>query len=524
MSSQTQITKLRHRLDLLVLIPLILSAYTHLWNVGGFPSIHIDEAHYMRRVMQVLNGLGPQESASTGYIRTYDHPYFGQLYLGGILKLIGYPSLYNSGSLLNSIEVLHIVPRLVMGILAVLDTFLLYQIVQMRNNRTIALIAAILFAVMPMTWILRRVYLDTLLMPLLLSSILFALYARESKPDKFRLVGGINKSVLIILSGIFLGLAIYTKIPSFTFIPLIGCILFFNAMNIKRFVMWLAPVFLIPLLWPLHAAIMGQADLWAQWVLWQTDRNKPIQLSLNSFFQIDPLVTIGGVAGTIFVSLRKDFLPLIWAGPFLVFSSLIGWVQYFHLIVIFPAFCIAFAILLDAAKKKLIQHGWRMMSNVLIASVIIFGIIVTSTIITLNVNSANYKIYTAIAEKIPPNGNVTMIGSHWWEWDTYWITKFIMHKDHVLMDPMFDPSFRSPVTTQKVLFVDDPRFEEDISHSIRGSNILEVKHLLDQSRPFSAFNDNMTSNTPTYYPFNILKTMVENENHPQGKVTLRANY
>jgi hypothetical protein len=295
-------------------------------------------------------------------------------------------------------------------------------------------------------------------------------------------------------------------------------------MNGKRFAMWLAPVFLIPLLWPLHAVFMGQTDLWAHWVLWQTDRNKPIQLSLNSFFQIDPLITIGGVAGTIFAGLRKDFLPLIWAGPFMVFSSLIGWVQYFHLIVIFPAFCIAFAILLDAARKKLIQHGRQMISNILIASVIIFGIVVTTTIITLNVNSANYKIYAAIAEKIPPYGNVTVIGSHWWEWDTYWITKFIMHKDHVLMDPMFDPSFRSPVTTQNVLFVDDPMFEEAMSHSIRGANILEVKRLLEQSKPFSTFSDNMTSNTPTYYPFNILKTMVENENHPQGEVTLRANY
>jgi len=80
---------------LVILIPLILSAYSHLWNPLGFPSIHIDESHYMRRAMLVLEGMGPQESAATGYPRTYDHPYFGQLFLAGALAMIGYPSSLN---------------------------------------------------------------------------------------------------------------------------------------------------------------------------------------------------------------------------------------------------------------------------------------------------------------------------------------------------------------------------------------------------------------------------------------------
>ena len=45
-----------------------------------------------------------------------------------------------------------------------------------------------------------------------------------------------------------------------------------------------------------------------------------------------------------------------------------------------------------------------------------------------------------------------------------------------------------------------------------------------KSKPISVFVDNMTNSMPAYYPFNILKTMIENENHPQGKVTIRANY
>ena len=138
--------------------------------------------------MLVIDGMGPQESASSGYPRTYDHPYFGQLLLGGILKLIGYPNLYYSEISVHSIEILHLIPRLVVGILSVLDTYLLCKITEVRYSRKIALIAAILFAVMPMTWIFRRVLLDTLLMPFFLSSILFALCweTRKNRVDLFK--------------------------------------------------------------------------------------------------------------------------------------------------------------------------------------------------------------------------------------------------------------------------------------------------------------------------------------------------
>ena len=164
---------------LIILIPLVLSAYTHVWNLLGFPSFHIDEAHYMRRVMLVLAGMGPQESAANGYPRTYDHPYFGQLFMAGILSLAGYPDSLNPRSDSYSIEMLHLIPRLVVGFLAILDTFILFKIVERRYSIVFAFIAAILFAVMPSTWMFRRVYLEAILMPFLLSSILLALYLRS---------------------------------------------------------------------------------------------------------------------------------------------------------------------------------------------------------------------------------------------------------------------------------------------------------------------------------------------------------
>src|SRR5678816_3897107 len=173
----------------LILIPLILAAFTHLFNPGGFPCLHADEAKYVRRALHVLVGLGPQDPSSCfdhAQLSTssYDHPHFGQIFLAGMFKIIGYPSSLNPSSSIQSIEMLYVVPRAIMGLLAVLDTFLIYKIVERRyNTKTGAFIASTLFAVMPITWLMRRIYLDSILMPFVLSSILLAIYLKRNNDN-----------------------------------------------------------------------------------------------------------------------------------------------------------------------------------------------------------------------------------------------------------------------------------------------------------------------------------------------------
>lgn len=94
-----------------MLIPISLSAFTHLWNIDGFPSIYRDEDHYLRKTMHVLRGLGPQEGPIEllSYPLTpYTHPYFGQLFLAGILGMIGYPdSLHPTADISSITQNLH---------------------------------------------------------------------------------------------------------------------------------------------------------------------------------------------------------------------------------------------------------------------------------------------------------------------------------------------------------------------------------------------------------------------------------
>ena len=71
-----------------------------------------------------------------------------------------------------------------------------------------------------------------------------------------------NQNIILLLSsGIFLGLTIFTKIPAITLIPLVGFIVFTNnKKSFKALGLWIIPVILIPLIWPIHALYAGEFD------------------------------------------------------------------------------------------------------------------------------------------------------------------------------------------------------------------------------------------------------------------------
>jgi hypothetical protein len=522
-----------------ILIPLVLSAVTHLWNVAGFPALHPDESDYLRKSVHYLKGFGPQETSNDPIAYPdypYTHPYFGQLFLAGLLGVTGYPNSLHPTPDVQSIEMLHLVPRAIMGVLAVLDTFLLYKITERRYNKNAALIASVLFAVMPMTWILRRIYLDTLLMPLLLSSILFAIYIRAPNNNSTKQwpTISINKNVLVILSGIFLGLAIYTKVPAFTMIPLVGYLVVSNSKSNRKktLALWLIPVLLIPLLWPAYAFSIGEFNTWLNSVMFQQGRassgtGENLFTAFKDLFKIDPISIILGIIGLVFVGLRKDIWLILWIIPLLLFSYYLGWVQYFHLIPIFPAFCIGGALAILSISGKIKKKNASLLIPIILTSgIAVFGFTATTLLITKDVNSGQFDIYSGIASNLADaNGtNITLIGSHWWDWNSYWITQYILDQKHDVFDAHFDPQFRQEVNKEKILFVDDAKFIDRLERNIRGENIREIRSIHDNSTIVGSFLDNVTSYDNGKYPYNIMSIMILNENHPVGEVTLRRNY
>jgi hypothetical protein len=508
----------------------------------------------MRRAMLVMQGQSPQESTTTGYPFPYDHPYFGQIFLAFMLKIIGYPTAIVSSpsssthaEIIQSIQMLYLVPRLLMGILAVVDTFLIYKISERRyNNRKVAFIASILFAGMPLSWMLRRIYLDTILTPFLLSSILCALYYYSPKTTSLSL----KNYLPLLLSGVFLGLAIFTKIPAIAIIPLVCfVIIYYNNKNLKVLGLWFIPVVLIPVIWLAYSVSVGQFDLWLKDVLWQAHRHRTLVESITALFQVDPVLLILGFGGTIFAAIRKDWFSVIWVGSFVIFFAAIGWVQYFHWIPVFPAFCIAAARMIQhisnkISKIKVEKILLRSYSSPYFITAIIglFGLASTITLITTNVNASYFNIDSQIVQHIPDNSKVTIIGSHWWIWNNLWVSQYVFHKNFDFIDPHFNPFFKKPVESQNVMFIVDRIFARDtllrnpfiITKTNFGSfgsinHIERISTLYRNTSPVAYVIDSALVSAgqrynPYQYPYTSMQAMVENEIRRQGLVQIRTNY
>lgn len=370
------------------------SIFTNLWNPIGFPFLAYDEGTYIGRAMNLLVGQGFED-----YSILYDHPYFGQIFLAGIFWITGYPeSMHPSsyGNVVHSVEMLWLEPRVLMGFMAIIDTILVYKISEhLYKKKAVAFTASILYAIMSPNWFLRQAYLDTILLPFVLFSIYFAISynvpfsSLENQNNKSVKKNRKKNIISILLSGLLLGLAIFTKIPSFTMIPLVGFLIYRHNKSIKILGIWFIPVILIPLLWPAYAVSIGQFDLWLDGIYYQTHReNRPLMDSLSKFFNLSPFLVGLGIIGLFFAGFKRDLPLLLWVGPYFVFLFFIGLVREFHLVLIFPVFCIAAARLVVELYYRVSNKNFQRVLLIAIVSCVgFFGLANTITLTTTNVTS-----------------------------------------------------------------------------------------------------------------------------------------
>jgi hypothetical protein len=475
--------------------------------------------------MSILEGTGLDPLAR------YAAPYFGQIFLAGVLGIVGYPDSVNpsddgGSDVLHSVETLYLVPRVVMGLLAVADTFLIYKITDRRyNNRNIALVAAILFAVMPYGWLFRRIFLETIQVPFLLTSILLAVYVKDLKVENNNNTRRYKTIPMILLSGTFLGLSILTKIPVFTMIPLVGFLIYTNNTNghkLRNLGLWFIPVILIPLIWPAHAMMIGEFDLWINGVLWQTTErpSRPLIGTINTFFEMDPILFVLSMAGLIFAAVKRDFFLLLWVIPFLIFLYIIDYVSSFHLIPLVPAFSIAASRFIVEITTKIIKKNMikKVLPFAVISGIIIFGLISTTMLITTNVNSSVYKTLAVIVQKLPNkddisnNTPVTMVGAPTY----FWLPRYAFDK------AFNEKSYFSgkPLETERYIVIADRGFTRVMSGTENRDPNPLMQYLYENSQTIATLvPDDKTKYNIKNYPYvNML------QNARSTEIEIRSNY
>ena len=393
-----------------------------------------------------------------------------------------------------------------MGLLAVVDTFLLYKIVERRYNKTIALIASILFAVMPLTWLLRRILLEPIQLPFILSSILFAM-SRHAQTSRDEAKNNNNNPILsIILSGVFLGLAIFTKIPAFTMIPLIAYLVytFDGKRNRKVLELWLIPVIVIPAIWPVYAIIVGDYAYWLDGITYQMHRqtgesslfsveNPLIQITSDSLFPMDPVLLVLGLAGIVFAAIRRDSFILLWSVPYLIFLYFIGYVSYFHFIILIPVFSIGVPTMAVNLSKRIMN---KKIAGIIPYTVIIitgtFGLLSISILITADV-SGQYEaaafILNYLHEHRNEDKNITIVSSPVYSWIF----------DRVFDIPHVFSGFRDiifyPVKAEDLLLIADSHFRSDMRSA------QQLQTLYDNTTRIAEFKRDNPSFITQDYPY-----------------------
>lgn len=200
-------------------------------------------------------------------------------------------------------------------------------------------------------------------------------------------------------------MAIFTKIPVFTFIPVVGFLIYANSgKNIKVLGLWLIPVVLIPLVWPAFAMPVGQFDYWLEGVARQAGErdDKPLLDSLKTFFEIDPVLLLLGVAGMVFAAIRRDYMILLWVIPYLVFFYFINFTSVVYLVALIPTFCIAAgSMIVEISSKTQIRNLDGVLPFLVVSVFAIFGLVSISMLITINVNSSFFEVYAFIVKYLP---------------------------------------------------------------------------------------------------------------------------
>jgi hypothetical protein len=239
--------------------------------------------------------------------------------------------------------------------------------------------------------------------------------------------------------------------------------------------------------------------------------------AIGKLFAIDPVLLVLTIAGACYMALRKrNLFILLWFIPFLIFNLVIGFVSYWYLIPLLPAFCICSAVLIRDTSKFVRKLELKtIMPYGILAGIAVYGLIITSMLITLDLTSFHFQVISSIAANIQntntassidtpyrndTRSGMTVLGSNYW----LWIPKYVFDKNDLNEYRNYFDSKDN--MTGKFLLVVGENFKRDMMRlNDTEYNEVRLAQLLDRSKLLTTIEDIRPKTIKTdMYPFNSL--------------------
>ena len=307
-----------------------------------------------------------------------------------------------------------------------------------------------------MTWMLRRIVLDGLALPLVLSSILLALHSG----------GGSDRrgAALAACSAVLLGLAAFTKLTAVSMVPVVAYLVV-SARGWRALPAFLALAAAVPAAWPASALHAGQARLWLDGVLWQAGRQagaagERLAAATAANFAADPLFMGLGLAGAAYAAARRRLFLVLWIGPFVPLAAM-TYFQYFHYILVLPAMCASAAFMIDDIASRRIASAAARRAAVASAAVLLaaVGAAWSGALASEDLSSAQLAAVSHLASG--GYENATILASPVYSW----VLSGVHGMPHVAPD--YSHVLFYPVETERYVLVADSHLHHDLGRGER---------------------------------------------------------
>jgi hypothetical protein len=275
------------------------------------------------------------------------------------------------------------------------------------------------------------------------------------------------------------------------------------------------------MIWPAYAMSVGHIDEWVDGVQWQTGRlGRALTAEMKTmFFNIDPLLLALAVIGLIYARIKREYFLVLWVIPYLIMLFLVDWVYFFHFVLIYPAFCIAIAMLfMDLAKKEFKARILRPLIFFIIGATIVVGLTNSLMLITTNLNSSYFELVSLVSRHLPDriskdnidnnfnhysNNTVTLVGPNG-GWSFFWLVKYVLDRDvdYEWFERGVD-YIKGPIKSEKFLLMVDreTRYAVFFTNSSNEQHVSQVKTLFSNSSPLDYFFGDTLRYDLNKYPY-----------------------